>query len=100
VAEDLIQETFLKALCSMELSQDAVLPWLLRVAKNLYIDAWRRQRHHTEAKGGRAVLLCGAFPGRYRKAAGNESWKCAGHAAPCETETKEPIRGLIKKVGL
>ena len=53
-----------------------------------------------ERGGGRAVLLCGAFPGRYRKAAGNESWKCAGHAAPCETETKEPITGLIKKVGL
>lgn len=50
LAEDLMQETFLKALCSMELSQDAVLPWLLRVAKNLYIDAWRKQRHHTEAK--------------------------------------------------
>ena len=33
LAEDLMQETFLKALCSMELSQDAVLPWLLRVAK-------------------------------------------------------------------
>ncbi|WP_271262879.1 RNA polymerase sigma factor [[Clostridium] scindens] len=55
MAEDLMQETFLKALCSMELSQDAVLPWLLRVAKNLYIDAWRKQRHHTEAKKYQAI---------------------------------------------
>ena len=50
LAEDLMQETFLKALSSMELSEDAVFPWLLRVAKNLYIDAWRRQKHHAEPK--------------------------------------------------
>ena len=58
-----MQETFLKALCSMELSQDAVLPWLLRVAKNLYIDAWRKQRHHTEAKKYQAIQALKA-PGR------------------------------------
>ena len=42
-AEDLTQETFLRALCSLE-QTERILPWLLRVAKNLYIDVWRRER--------------------------------------------------------
>lgn len=42
-AEDLTQERFLKALCSLE-QAELVLPWLLKVARNLYIDLWRRDR--------------------------------------------------------
>lgn len=42
-AADLTQETFLKALCSLEQAEE-VLPWLLKVARNLYIDLWRKDR--------------------------------------------------------
>lgn len=44
LAEDLMQETFLKALCAVELARTPMLPWLLTVARNLYIDIWRRDR--------------------------------------------------------
>lgn len=44
LAEDLTQETFLKALCAVELAEEYILPWLLKVAKNLYIDSWRKER--------------------------------------------------------
>lgn len=44
LAEDLMQETFLRALCSIELAREEVLPWLLRVARNLYLDVWRREK--------------------------------------------------------
>lgn len=47
MAEDLMQETFLKAFCSMELSGTGVLPWLLTVARNLYLDTWRREKRLT-----------------------------------------------------
>jgi DNA-directed RNA polymerase specialized sigma24 family protein len=57
LAEDLMQETFLKALCSMELSQDAVLPWLLRVAKNLYIEASYRSKERAEVVRRRTLKL-------------------------------------------
>ncbi len=43
-AEDLMQETFLRAFCSLELSATEVLPWLLTVARNLYLDDWRREK--------------------------------------------------------
>lgn len=48
IAEDLMQETFLKALCTVEMQSDAILPWLLRVGRNLFIDMWRREKHLTE----------------------------------------------------
>lgn len=44
LAEDLMQETFLRAFCSLELSGDEILPWLLTVARNLYLDTWRREK--------------------------------------------------------
>ena len=44
LAEDLMQETFLKALCSLELSGTEILPWLLTVARNLYLDNWRKEK--------------------------------------------------------
>lgn len=62
LAEDLMQETFLKAFCSMELSGTGVLPWLLTVARNLYLDTWRREKRLTGQEdieitaGGEEVL--------------------------------------------
>lgn len=44
LAEDLMQETFLRAFCALKLSETAVLPWLLMVARNLYFDIWRKER--------------------------------------------------------
>lgn len=44
LAEDLMQETFLRALCSLEIAQSELLPWLLTVARNLYLDTWRREK--------------------------------------------------------
>lgn len=44
LAEDLMQETFVKALCSIDLAEEGVLPWLLRVARNLYLDYFRKER--------------------------------------------------------
>lgn len=44
LAEDLMQETFLKAFCTAEKAGDAMLPWLLVVARNLYLDLWRREK--------------------------------------------------------
>lgn len=47
LAEDLMQETFLKAFCSLELSGTEVLPWLLTVARNLCLDTWRQDKRLT-----------------------------------------------------
>lgn len=44
MAEDLVQETFLKALYAVEMAEEYILPWLLKVAKNLYIDNWRKAK--------------------------------------------------------
>ncbi|MXP78636.1 sigma-70 family RNA polymerase sigma factor [Lachnospiraceae bacterium WCA-9-b2] len=44
LAEDLMQETFLRALCSLEIARSELLPWLLTVARNLYLDTWRREK--------------------------------------------------------
>lgn len=44
LAEDLMQETFLRAFCALELSETAVLPWLLMVARNMYFDVLRKDR--------------------------------------------------------
>lgn len=47
-AEDLVQETFLRVLRQREQAPvyDDLLPWLLRVARNLVIDRYRHQRDH------------------------------------------------------
>lgn len=44
MAEDLMQDTFLKAFCSLETAGEEVLPWLLTVARNLYLDTWRKEK--------------------------------------------------------
>lgn len=46
LSEDLTQETFLRAFCSLEIAGDEMLPWLLTVARNLYLDNWRREKRH------------------------------------------------------
>lgn len=48
MAEDLMQETFLRAFCSMEIAGEGIQPWLFTVARNLYLDTWRKQRHQYE----------------------------------------------------
>ncbi|WP_240035308.1 sigma-70 family RNA polymerase sigma factor [Neobacillus notoginsengisoli] len=45
VAEDLVQETFLRATISLSFYRDEdVRPWLYRIARNIYIDEWRRRQ--------------------------------------------------------
>lgn len=48
LSEDLMQETFLKALCSLEPARADILPWLFTVARNLYFDAWRKEKRRSE----------------------------------------------------
>jgi RNA polymerase sigma-70 factor (ECF subfamily) len=47
-AEDLVQETFLKAISNMvllqTLAEHKIKSWLFRVLKNIFIDKYRRQR--------------------------------------------------------
>ena len=68
LAEDLMQETFLRALCTLELSGTAVLPWLpwlVVVARNLCYDIWRKEKRlsgHEAKEQGRAQ--CGKAVGR------------------------------------
>ncbi|WP_040195511.1 RNA polymerase sigma factor [Candidatus Soleaferrea massiliensis] len=45
-ADDLVSETFLKALLSAELSGDSMKFWLFRVCKNLWLDELRKQKRH------------------------------------------------------
>lgn len=47
LAEDLMQETFLKAFCTVEKAGGEMLPWLLVVARNLYLDIWRKEKRIT-----------------------------------------------------
>ncbi len=51
LAEDLMQETFLRALCSLEIAGTNLLPWLLTVARNLYLDVWRKERRRQTESG-------------------------------------------------
>ena len=44
LAEDLTQETFLKAFCTLKAVREEMLPWLFTVARNLYLDVWRREK--------------------------------------------------------
>lgn len=48
LSEDLMQETFLKAFCSLEHVKSEILPWLFTVARNLYLDTWRKERRRNE----------------------------------------------------
>lgn len=44
LAEDLTQDTFLKAFCTLKTTEVKALPWLFTVARNLYLDEWRREK--------------------------------------------------------
>lgn len=46
LAQDLMQDTFFKALISMESSDEDILHWLYKVARNLYIDHWRKRKRY------------------------------------------------------
>ena len=49
VAEDATQETFLRAFQNLDrFSEGNFGAWLMRIAKNVCIDTWRRQRRHSE----------------------------------------------------
>jgi RNA polymerase sigma-70 factor (ECF subfamily) len=43
-AEDLVQETLLRALDRGRMAAPELKPWLMRVLKNLFVDQWRRRR--------------------------------------------------------
>lgn len=45
LAEDLMQETFVKAFMSLEEVTDGVAQWLYKVAKNLFIDTLRKNKN-------------------------------------------------------
>ena len=45
LAEDLMQETFIKAFMSLEEVTDGVAQWLYKVAKNLFIDTLRKNKN-------------------------------------------------------
>ncbi len=51
LSEDLMQETFLRAFCSIETAGEELLPWLLRGARNLYLDTWRWEKRMRPQKG-------------------------------------------------
>ena len=44
IAEDLLQETFLKALLSLPDGHENVRAWLYMVARNLYFDQWKHDK--------------------------------------------------------
>ena len=41
-----MQDTFFKALIQIESSDEDILPWLYKVARNLYIDQWRKRKRY------------------------------------------------------
>ena len=41
-----MQDTFFKALISMESSDEDILHWLYKFARNLYIDHWRKRKRY------------------------------------------------------
>ncbi|WP_421382085.1 RNA polymerase sigma factor [Bacillus salacetis] len=44
-AEDLVQETFIRATVSLEFSEtDNAKAWLFKVARNVYLDEWRKRK--------------------------------------------------------
>ena len=64
-----MQETFLRAFCSIETAGEELLPWLLRGARNLYLDTWRWEKRMRPQKGHvkreDAGSLLYAMPGMY-----------------------------------
>ncbi len=61
LAEDLMQETFLRAFCAFELSGTEILPWLLTVARNLYLDMWRREKKEEKSEKGKVQEVRGSI---------------------------------------
>lgn len=47
LAEDLMQETFVKALLTLKIADDGIRGWLYKVARNLYFNAYRRDKRFT-----------------------------------------------------
>jgi RNA polymerase sigma-70 factor, ECF subfamily len=45
VAEDIMQEAFVKAMLSLECSHNNIQAWLFRVCRNLWIDYLRKPKH-------------------------------------------------------
>ncbi|MDU4890395.1 MAG: sigma-70 family RNA polymerase sigma factor [Clostridium sp.] len=45
LAEDLMQETFIKAFMSLDEVSDGIVQWLYKVAKNLFIDTLRKNKN-------------------------------------------------------
>jgi RNA polymerase sigma factor (sigma-70 family) len=57
-AEDATQETFLRAYRSMgDFHQGYFAAWLMRIAKNVCIDEWRRSRRETDIDEGELAEL-------------------------------------------
>lgn len=48
LAQDLMQETFVKAMLSLEVSHKNVKGWLFKVAKNLWIDYLRKNKNNSD----------------------------------------------------
>ncbi|MDD4768007.1 MAG: sigma-70 family RNA polymerase sigma factor [Desulfotomaculaceae bacterium] len=62
-AEDLTQETFTRATIYLDkLKEETFLGWLLRIARNLYIDRWRKEKYYlsysldNESSPGHAIV--------------------------------------------
>jgi len=47
-AQDLVSETFYKALLSLDESKDYIKFWLFRVCKNLFLDSTRKNKHYNQ----------------------------------------------------
>lgn len=58
-AQDLTQEVFLKAYCSLDKYKptDAFLAWLYRIASNLCVDAWRKNKRYSSAPLEETLLI-------------------------------------------
>ncbi|MGG4452999.1 RNA polymerase sigma factor [Brevibacillus porteri] len=58
-AQDLTQEAFIKAYCQLDKYKptDAFLAWLYRIASNLCIDAWRKNKHYAKTHLEETTLI-------------------------------------------
>jgi RNA polymerase sigma-70 factor (ECF subfamily) len=57
LSQDLVSETFFKALLSMENSQVYIKYWLFRVCKNLYLDYLKKNKRFQDMETDAAKLL-------------------------------------------
>ncbi len=56
VAEDLTQETFVKAIVSLPKGCGSVLPWLYKVASNLTYDYFREKKRYSDIEGQKDLI--------------------------------------------